>query len=152
MTTYSIAQFNIDSKIEGENSVTSGVTELIVHADWNPNDLSDADIAIAVLSKTLDFSGEIKPVCLWTATTSHEDLVGTNVRVAGRGKTQDGTLSPIPKWIDTPVASLDTCVRYGLDLKNIRSTRTFCVGDGKEAICSGDSGKIKLKFKRNKIY
>lgn len=67
--------------------ISSDVHTFIVHPNWKPRELSyDSDIAVAVLSKRIIYSNTIRPICIWTQTVGHYDLVGKRGIVAGRLK------------------------------------------------------------------
>lgn len=71
------------------NFMQSGVVKFAIHSEWNPNDSKfDADIAIAVLLRTIDFNKFVQSICLWTFTEGYEDIVGKEGFVAGWGKTE----------------------------------------------------------------
>lgn len=83
--TFYIGKHNLESLNGEQNYIVSGVTQLIVHPNWDPNDDKyDADIAVAVLLRKVPFSKFVKPICLWTATNSYQDLVGKKGIVAGK--------------------------------------------------------------------
>lgn len=83
-----LGKHNLESLNGEKNYIVSGVSKFIIHSDWNfEDDRYDADIAIAVLYRTIPFSKFVKPICLWTQSSNHDDLVGKSGRVAGWGKT-----------------------------------------------------------------
>lgn len=127
-----------------KNYIKSGVTQLIVHQDWNPSDdRYDADIALAVLQQTIHFTKFVRPICLWTSTSSYHDLVGHAGYIAGWGKTDfTASSSDVPKWAPVPVVDMNTCIRSNYALSGLTSDRTFCGGSraGNRGPCNGDSG------------
>lgn len=144
-----IGKHNLESLIDGEqNFIVSGATEFIVHPDWDFNDdRFDADIAIAVLLRTVTFSKFVKPICLWTSTTSYDDLVGKKGVVAGWGKTETKAVSTDePKWTVISIVSQVTCLRSNPAFIRLTSDRTFCAGDLKDSSgpCTGDSGEKRF--------
>lgn len=133
-------------KLSGEsNFIWSGVSQLTIHPEWNSNDdRYDADIAIAVLNKNVLFTKFVKPICLWTATTSYTDIIGKTGVVAGWGKTEIVAISTDrPKWTQIPVVSEVDCVRSNSAFAALTSSRTFCAGvrNGNNGPCNGDSGE-----------
>lgn len=138
-----LGRYNLNSK--EETAVFSAVTEFMVHPEWNQDDdRFDADIAIAVLTKTIVFNSFVKPICMWTATSDFTDLVGKNGVVAGWGKTEQSAVpTPIPKWTEIPVVDTITCLQSSPYFSAITSGRTFCGGKTVkgEGPCSGDSGQ-----------
>lgn len=143
--------------LSGEiGNIVSGVSEFIVHSDWNYNAESyDADIAIAVLTRTVTFSKFVKPICLWTNTIGYNDLIGKNGFVAGWGKTEkDAVSTTLPQWTTIPVVSESTCLRSDNSFGALTSDRTFCAGDktGKTGPCNGDSGGGFIVESGNRWY
>lgn len=139
--------------LNGEpGSIVSGVSEFIIHPDWNHTaDSYDADIAIAVLSRTVVFNKFVKPICLWTGTIGYDDLIGKEGIIAGWGKTErDAVSTSRPKWSRIPVVAESACIRSDKSFGALTSERTFCAGDpeGKTGPCNGDSGEIKRSFLR----
>ena len=59
-----LGKHNFDDPFEG-GSMTIGVERFIVHPDWKPFDVSyDADIAIIVLKRPVEYNQYIRPICL----------------------------------------------------------------------------------------
>lgn len=80
-----IGKHNLESLSSERNYIMTGVKQFIIHPDWDQtDDRYDADIAIAVLLRTIPFSKFIKPICLWTETTSYDDIIGQKGVVVGR--------------------------------------------------------------------
>lgn len=138
-----MGKHNLESKTE-RDSVGSSVAQFIVHPDWNAKSIRfDADIALTVLNKPLQFSTYIKPICIWTGTTSYADLIGKNGVVVGWGKTEFTALtSATPQWTVVPVVDEGTCIRSHKNFADFTSGRTFCAGvkNGNSGPCTGDSG------------
>lgn len=152
-STFYIGKHNLEA-LGGESGfVYSGVAQLIVHPSWNhTDDRYDADIAIAVLVRTVTFNRFVKPICLWQETTDFQDLIGKKGVVAGWGKTELAVLSTVtPKWIEIPVVSDSECLRSKMVFSQLTSNRTFCGGDltGHRGPCSGDSGKFIIHITLN---
>lgn len=65
--------------------IISGVSQFIVHPSYDPRAVSyDADIAMAVLLRSIVFTNFIRPICIWTATKNFNDIVDQNGVVAGK--------------------------------------------------------------------
>lgn len=84
----------------------SAVSEFILHPDWKHDDMRyDADIAIAVMVRSVTFTKFVKPICLWTSTSSYSDIVGSKGVIAGWGKTESSAEpSPRPKWTEVKLS------------------------------------------------
>lgn len=145
-STFYLGKHNLETLFE-PNIVVAGVTDLIVHPNWNINDDHfDADIAIAVLLNHVPFSKFIRPICIWTETSSYEDMIGQNGVVTGWGKTEfDAISTPAPRFTDLPVVSLVTCLQSNKAFNDLTSDRTFCAGKTSDmrGPCSGDSGESR---------
>lgn len=60
-----IGRYDISPSKYEQKSIKSGIKKIILHPSWNSEDIRyDADIAILVLSRSIDFSDVIQPVCL----------------------------------------------------------------------------------------
>ena len=153
--TFYLGKYNLLSLAE-ENYVPSGVSQFIMHPNWNWNDKKyDGDIAIAVLVRTISFSKFVRPICLWTGSTSFLDLVGKKGKIAGWGKTETHSLSSeTPRWGEITVVDTVTCLRSNKGFIEITSDKTFCAGDRVEGKgpCNGDSGGAFFVENGNKNY
>lgn len=149
--TFYIGKHNLE-KFNGEqNYVVSGVSQFIIHPDWNYNDdRYDADITLAILIKVVDFNPFVKPICLWTLTQSYDDIDGEQGIVAGWGKTDFKAISTEhPIWTKVRVVDTLTCIRSNDAFNQLTSDRTFCGGkrNGTSGPCTGDSGKLEIDAK-----
>lgn len=127
-------------------SIVSNVDEIILHSDYKRNGESyDADIAILIMTKKIEFSEVVRPACLWPATNGIQDVEGKKGTVVGWGKEANNVVSNIPKKVELPIVNSITCVQTSESLSKAISNRTFCAGtlDG-NGPCHGDSGKIAL--------
>lgn len=141
-----IGKHNLESLNGEKHYIISGVSQFILHPDWNfRDDRYDADIAIAVLYRTIIFTKFVKPICLWSQSSNYDDLVGKYGRVAGWGKTEFNAISTTtPNWTEVPVVDLITCLRSNDAFNQLTSDRTFCAGNRK-----GGSGPCSGKKKLN---
>lgn len=141
-----LGKLNLDTLKAEEGYIMSEVTQLIIHPEWNSlDDRYDADIAIAVLLRTIEFSKFVRPICLWKLTSSYYDLVGEKGILAGWGKTELSAISTsTPRWSEIAVVDSITCLRSNRAFDALTSNRTFCAGDkeGKTGPCNGDSGRV----------
>lgn len=130
-------------------AISSNVQQIIIHSDYKRQRESyDADIAILVMEKRVEFNEFIRPVCLWSGSSNIQHVEGLKGTVVGWGK--DGTdkiVSNIPKKVDLPIVNTITCVQTSESLYKAVSNRTFCagtlMGDGP---CHGDSGNFVIVF------
>lgn len=137
--TFYIGKHNLESLSSEKFYFISAVTKFIVHEDWKyEEDKYDADIAIVVLTRTVQFNKFAKPICLWT-NSNLNDLVGKVGTVVGWGKTETNAISTSsPRWAEIPVVSQLDCLRSNEAFNKLTSDRTFCAGDQKNlGPCSG---------------
>lgn len=125
-------------------AISSNVEEIIIHVDYKRQRESyDADIALLVMNKQVEFNQYVRPVCLWSGPPNIHEVEGKKGTVVGWGK--DGTdriVSNIPKRIDLPIVNSITCVQTSESLYKAVSNRTFCAGTlNGDGPCHGDSGK-----------
>lgn len=126
-------------------SVATNVDQILIHTDYKKQrDSFDADIAILVITKRVEFNEFVRPVCLWPGKSSIQEIEGKNGVVVGWGK--DGTdrvVSNIPKKVNLPIVNSITCVQTSESLSKAVSNRTFCAGTlNGDGPCHGDSGEI----------
>lgn len=154
--TFFFGKHNIESLTEDRNYIQSGASEFHLHQDWKTDDNRfDADIAVVVLSRRIPFNKFIKPICLWTSTSSYEDIVDRQGIISGWGKTEfDSISTAMPRWTKLPVVSNENCIRSHPIFSTLTSDRTFCAGI-KNSItgpCNGDSGSGFITQVNNKFY
>lgn len=126
-------------------SVATNVDQILIHTDYKKQrDSFDADIAILVITKRVEFNEFVRPACLWPGKSSIQEIEGKNGVVVGWGK--DGTdrvVSNIPKKVNLPIVNSITCVQTSESLSKAVSNRTFCAGTlNGDGPCHGDSGEI----------
>lgn len=124
-------------------AISSNVQSIHIHTDYKKQRESyDADIAILVMDKYVEFSQYVRPICLWPSVSGLNDVEGKRGTVVGWGK--DGTdriVSTTPKKVDLPIVNLITCVQTSESLSKAISQRTFCAGTlNGDGPCHGDSG------------
>lgn len=74
---------NLDDNYEAGYQ-KAGSRRFIVHDDWNINDQAyDADIAIVVLDRQIQFTDNVRPICLWTQADDLNLVVGQVGSVVG---------------------------------------------------------------------
>lgn len=79
--TFHIGRHSLD---RNEGHVVSRVTKFVVHPEWNQTvEHSDADVALALLSKKIQFTQFIRPICLGLSSPTYYDLIDNVGTVAG---------------------------------------------------------------------
>lgn len=83
-STYYMGKYELKNLNE-EGYISSDVYKFEVHPKWNPQEHRyDSDVGIAVLVKSIRFSNTIRPICIWTHSKGHYDLVGRRGWIAGK--------------------------------------------------------------------
>lgn len=133
---------NIDDWTES-GYTSPKVKKIVVHPDYKrSSELSyDADIAVIMLKKTVEYTAYIRPACLWEGNTVLNDIVSHKGTVVGWGRDQGGIVTSTPNKVEMPIVSENTCLRSHESYRYLTSNRTFCAGkrDG-SGPCNGDSG------------
>ncbi|GAB6023419.1 hypothetical protein CHUAL_008204 [Chamberlinius hualienensis] len=123
-----------------DEAVMRNVTKIIIHPGYNTY-TSENDIAIIKLSKKLQFTLEIHPVCL---PCHNLNISGENVTVAGWGATtEDGDTSNTLQKVMLPIVDYHQCYEALSNYAFITLVPSMlCAGirEGGKDSCQGDSG------------
>ncbi|XP_023299136.2 serine protease gd-like [Lucilia cuprina] len=134
--------------------VTREIENLIVHPEYNSNLFPDADLAILHLKQPVQFTNNIRPICLWTDNIDTRYIEGQAGVVAGWGADEQGrTFTPVPKKVDTKIVSDAECLRSSPAYNMLTSPRTFCAGNRDDTgPCMGDSGSGLMISRNGRWY
>jgi secreted trypsin-like serine protease len=133
------------SVIDEPGSSAHSVQEVILHPDWNSEEIDyDADISIVVLSDPVEFSANVEPICL--PQPSYDEFEGTGT-VVGWGVSEHSEAAgehyeSMPNELEVSAVNQTHCFFTVRKLFMISSARTFCAGfiNQSKSACSGDSG------------
>jgi hypothetical protein len=127
---FHLGMFNI--KDENELSLQKyQVIQFIVHPSWNfSNERYIGDIALAILSESVQFTKNVIPICIWPQSSTHDNLAGIYGFTAGYGITENGLTSSTPLFAKLPIVKDATCLRSRSELAKLSDASNFCVGDG----------------------
>ncbi len=138
-------------------STETRISEIILHPDWNKlNTAFRADIAIAVLTKPLKLTNQIRHICLNAQPNSVRTFIGQNATVAGWGHTESSDKETIKllKSISIPIVDERLC-NTSKALKNIYAETLFCAGNKNVSVgpCKGMSDfNVSAKFFRKIMF
>ncbi|CAG9791577.1 unnamed protein product [Diatraea saccharalis] len=121
--------------------ITRTLESAVIHESYNSSTLAN-DLAVFTLDKTVDYSINIRPACLWDGQSDLNRIVGASGVVAGWGSTELGPGGHgVPRMVRIPVVSTSMCRASKPDFHKLTSDTTFCAGD-RNGIgpCLGDSG------------
>ncbi|XP_031353249.1 phenoloxidase-activating factor 3-like [Photinus pyralis] len=117
-----------------------GIEELIPHPGYRARTAVN-DIGLIRLSKNVDYSEYIRPICLPAATSLYlKD--GVALAVSGWGFTQfGGESAKIKKKVSAQLLPLDTCRGVYNNTRQLITTNHLCVSEDKTTFtCQGDAG------------
>ncbi|XP_031353251.1 phenoloxidase-activating factor 3-like [Photinus pyralis] len=123
-----------------------GIEELIPHPS-HTEFTSENDIGLIRVSKNVQYSEYIRPICLPAANS----LDGVTLAVSGWGLTEyRGKSAKIKKKISAKLLPLDTCRTVYNKAGKLLTTNHLCVSEDKNTFtCQGDSGGPLMLSVRN---
>jgi secreted trypsin-like serine protease len=131
----------VDSEEVNDDPAKAKVSEFIVHLDWGPEDSHyDADIAIAVLRKTIKLTNKIRHVCLNTPSDPIQSFAGRSGSVYGWGLTEHLKTVTELRHVDVQLVDQWRCIPSHPEFSKIMSDTSFCAGarDGRTGACNGN--------------
>ncbi|OXA51762.1 Chymotrypsin BI [Folsomia candida] len=131
----------LDIKSKTEKRLTFNITRenIFQHPDYNPNTITH-DITVIKLPEKVNYTDNIRPICLPNRYYVENTFVGEEVRVSGWGKPFDSApgISPILKNTTANVIANGQCRRF---FRSIVTGNLICIGTTFDASpCRGDSG------------
>ncbi|XP_041630338.1 brain-specific serine protease 4-like [Drosophila kikkawai] len=139
-TVVSLGRNSLDIFSPGE---LQGVSELVLHQQYDVNTFTDADLALLQLTNQVQFTDYIKPICLWNDNYLLDLPSGHKSYVAGWGEDEHGNKNTrLAKMTSTDIITQTEC-RGNLTFENVRfvTSNTICASNAKASgPCSGDSG------------
>ncbi|XP_019868245.2 trypsin-1 isoform X2 [Aethina tumida] len=122
------------------------VAAIIRHRNFD-SDSYNHDIALLKLRKPVEFTKNIKPVCLPTLS----EPAGKTGTVVGWGRTAEGGMLPnIVQEVEVPILTLAQCRAMKYRASRITSYM-LCAGKGSMDSCQGDSGGPLLVHNKDKF-
>ncbi|XP_059611560.1 chymotrypsin-C-like [Phlebotomus argentipes] len=117
------------------------VFSVIPHPRYDTSLLSN-DIALLRLSREIQYSDYIQPICLWTSNTSLSQLENRLATAVGWGYTENDTVADSLRYVQLPIVPTLTCLESDRDFFGLfLSDTNFCAGyTNGTNVCSGDSG------------
>ncbi|XP_062713900.1 CLIP domain-containing serine protease B4-like [Aedes albopictus] len=144
-----------DGKTCANAPLDVGIEKIITHEGYDPHDdSSHNDIALIRLSRDVQMSAYISPVCLPVKESQRtRNIVGKKAYVVGWGRTESGANSNVKLKVQLEVKDLRSCSNvYELEGIFLRDTQ-LCVGGmrGQDS-CTGDSGSPLTKLDKANHY
>ncbi|XP_053669190.1 CLIP domain-containing serine protease B4-like [Anopheles marshallii] len=119
------------------------VEKIVVHSNYDPyNGSFENDIALLRLTRPVDYSETVRPICLPLSASLHNlNHVGQPSYTVGWGKTETDTENEVKLMVELNITNLQECARIYQEQGVTLKTTQMCAGGvrGKDS-CSGDSG------------
>jgi hypothetical protein len=127
---------------DARSDFSNEVSEMILHPQWDSKgEKYKADIAIAVLTKTINFTPELNKICFNTPNQPVEIFEDQNATVAGWGYPDQNTTKSVLdlREVIVPIVNQTACTASDR-LKRYNDDTLFCAGskDGKTGPCRGE--------------
>ncbi|XP_023717855.1 serine protease gd isoform X2 [Cryptotermes secundus] len=136
-----LGRYNLRNLNE-EGSQNKDVILIHVHPSYNGTSTT-GDIALLILSSTVQVTAIVRPVCLWGQDDSNlADIVNKEGLVVGWGLNENDEPTEILMMVSMPVVSQQTCIWSDPNYySQFTSNKTFCAGfRNGSSVCNGDSG------------
>ncbi|XP_011859659.1 PREDICTED: serine protease 29-like isoform X2 [Vollenhovia emeryi] len=116
------------------------IARYVIHPDYLPTGV-DADLAILILKKPVEFNPFIKPICLWSSSITLGDAVNSTGYVVGWGPDSlRGRAVGEQHMARVTIVNQETCLRSDHLFIRLLSNRSFCATSLEAGPCHGDSG------------
>ncbi|XP_070509258.1 melanization protease 1-like [Chironomus tepperi] len=125
------------------------VAKIISHEDYDLNSINHYnDIALLKLQRNVKFTKWIYPICLpFASDSATSDYTGQNLEVAGYGRTETETSSPVKQRLDLDGVKTSQCQQYYNTRRIKLADSQLCAGGEKDKdSCNGDSGGPLMKY------
>lgn len=140
-----IENLNVSEKDCSDPPLDLTPEEVIPHPEFNSNNQSNNDIGLIRLSRDVDNTFFISPICLPTAQLQSQP--GDSVMVSGWGRTLDSGRSAIKQKLQIEIADRDNCVQKFAAARRTIFDHQICAGGVfREDSCDGDSGGPLMKL------
>ncbi|XP_065345779.1 inactive CLIP domain-containing serine protease A8-like isoform X2 [Cloeon dipterum] len=132
------------------------VRSVIKHEEYDHN-LVKNDIALLQLTRSVETTITVSPLCLWYKSSSFELLNNVNGTIAGWGLIQDYNLADQLQRLDLPILNPNQCKliegKETFYSTKMRASPKFCAGyvNKNKSPCNGDSGAA-LVVEENGVF
>ncbi|XP_011867319.1 PREDICTED: serine protease gd-like isoform X5 [Vollenhovia emeryi] len=139
-----------ERKLNMKETITRKMSSYTVHPSWHEY-TADSDLAIITLTKSVEYSPFIKPICIWSGPPDLEDLADRTGYVVGWGEFEFNVSKlGVPRMIRVPIINKEDCIASDSRFSYFISNRTFCAGlrDGLfvNGYCDADIGSGMVFF------
>lgn len=145
-------------KICAPNALDLQVEEILIHENYQAQSRNQFnDIALIRLSKKVQYSTYVKPICLqYDKSIKVTDLLGQSLVVTGFGATEKSASSNLKLQVSLNVVENEMCNKvFRTEGRRLNDSLQLCAGGiQNEDSCRGDSGGplMKLMNKNQQLF
>ncbi|XP_057658522.1 transmembrane protease serine 11G-like [Diorhabda carinulata] len=142
-----LGKYNLKSF--GAETQDRDVENIQIHPDFNSSTFYN-DIAILKLSRPIEITDFVRPVCLWEGDTNLEYLTNKEGTVIGWGFNEKRALSEKLMQAKMPIVSTIKCIYSNREFfSRFTFEKNYCAGfRNGTSVCNGDSGGSMVFPKR----
>ncbi|ALC45541.1 gd, partial [Drosophila busckii] len=121
--------------------------------DFVGNLVPDSDVGLLVLTERVQYSIYVRPICMWSSSSSVS--IGDSEQTAVAGWGTDATFKPTryPVTVNVRPVSREECLREMITARDFLTPRTICAGnDQGHGPCLGDSGGGLMVLRNNRWF
>ncbi|KAH8418092.1 hypothetical protein KR222_011600 [Zaprionus bogoriensis] len=134
-----------------KDATLMAVQTVHTHPDFVGNLVPDSDIGLLVLTETVQYTAYVRPICLWTSSTSLGIDDSEQAAVAGWGIDSSFKQTRFPMTVNVRPVSREECLREMISAKDFLTPRTLCAGNSQgHGPCLGDSGGGLMVYRNNR--
>lgn len=115
--------FNLELKNE-DGVISAGVSKVIIHPSFKDEKPGQSKVAVLLADRTVAFSQQISPICLWPHRDDSKDVEGKLGFAAGWGYDDSATYSNRKKYIQMKMES--SCPNLIASLTGVTYSKFFC--------------------------
>jgi len=133
--------------------IVAAIKDIFVHSDYDYlKSIVEADIAVLILEKEVQFTDRIQPICLIDSDKQIEAIKDAVVIGYGKSEYDSSEMSKILRVTDSPIQTNKECYSKFNVLLKYASYRTMCAGNLNSTSCNGDSGGGLIISDNNVFY
>lgn len=134
-----------------KDATLMAVQSVRTHPDFVGNLVPDSDLGLLVLTEAVQFSAYVRPICLWTSSTTLGIDDSEQAAVAGWGIDSSFKQTRFPMTVNVRPVSREECLREMVTAKDFLTPRTLCAGNSQgHGPCLGDSGGGLMVYRNNR--
>ncbi|KAF5298249.1 hypothetical protein FQR65_LT09760 [Abscondita terminalis] len=132
-----------------DEPVNVPIESFVFHNNYDDNSINRYnDIALIRLSKSVQMTEFVRPICLPSA--SDRAPVGSQLWVSGWGRTEYSKNSPIKLKVKVPIVASNQCANTFRRAGVTVSSKQLCAGgERNKDSCNGDSGGPLMRLEEN---